>query len=274
MLCPECNTYNEDSSSYCAHCGSPLSAAVDTRQRNKSGEASLIIMGLAAGALVLAGIVFFLLPRQESPVEPSPAQETPAASTMGSVAQVKPRASSSPDESGTVLGNSDSTETEKAADTEPTQPDSAVGTAQQSEASSFPRMWSGTYIGTSSLVEGGHHISRAVAFYFMSVTDTGALEGICYVGTDETGQGETYGTCWITGNINWNTNAINMQGTSWIDQGGLGDLREYGGTVDLSSGNMGGTTCDVGTGLYETPWTVHAVESIGIWQNGSLTTVP
>ena len=146
-------------------------------------------------------------------------------------------------------------------------------TQKASPAASFPRLWSGTYIGTSSYVGGDHHISRAVAFNFTSVTDSGDLEGICYVGSDETGAGETYGTCYVAGNVDWSSGAISIYGTGWIDQGGLGDLREYGGTVNFSTQTMGGTAWDIGTGLYETPWDLHAVSEINIWQNGSLTTV-
>lgn len=145
--------------------------------------------------------------------------------------------------------------------------------AAPTPASTFPRKWSGTYIGTSSYVGGDGHISRAVAFDFTTVSDTGYLEGVCYVGADETGPGTTYGTCYVSGNVDWSSGTINFQGTNWIDQGGLGDLREYSGTVDFSAASMGGSARDVGTGLYETPWNVHAVEEIAIWQNGSLTTV-
>lgn len=142
-----------------------------------------------------------------------------------------------------------------------------------SSASTFSRKWSGTYIGTSSYVGGDHHISRAVAFNFTTVTDSGYLEGVCYVGTDDTGAGETWGTCYVSGNVDWSTGAISFQGTGWIDQGGLGDLRKYSGTVDFTSQTMGGTAWDLSTGLYETPWNVQAVSQISIWQNGNLTTV-
>lgn len=140
-------------------------------------------------------------------------------------------------------------------------------------ADSFPRKWSGTYVGTSSYVEGDHHINRAVAFNWTTVTESGHLEGICYVGTEDTGPGETYGTCYVSGDVNWDSGEINFSGTEWIDQGGLGDLRQYSGTVDLSSRTMGGSAWDVGTGLYETPWNVSAVDQISIMQNGSVTTV-
>jgi hypothetical protein len=142
----------------------------------------------------------------------------------------------------------------------------------ESLVSSFPRKWSGTYIGTSSYVEGGH-ITRAVAFDFTTVTDSGHLEGICYVGIEQTGPGETYGTCYITGDVDWSSGSIHFTGTDWIDQGGLGELREYSGTVDFANQAMGGSAWDVGTGNYEAPWSVRAVSEIAIWQNGSLTRV-
>lgn len=147
------------------------------------------------------------------------------------------------------------------------------GSSQQASGYlSFPRMWSGTYIGTSSYEEDGH-ISRAVAFNFTTVEESGYVEGICYVGTDDVSPGETYGTCYIAGNIDWNSGIVRFRGTSWIDHGGLGDLREYSGTLDASMSAMSGSAWDVDTGLYETPWTVHAVSEINILQNGSMTTV-
>lgn len=66
---------------------------------------------------------------------------------------------------------------------------------------------------------------------------------------------------------------MSFQGTKWIDQGGLGDLREYSGAVDFSAQTMGGSAWDVGTGLYKTPWSVNAVGEISIWQNGNQTTI-
>ncbi len=155
-------------------------------------------------------------------------------------------------------------------DPEPTpEPTPAPAT---NHADSFPRKWSGTYVGTSSYVEGDHHINRAVAFNWTTVTESGHLEGICYVGTEDAGPGETYGTCYVSGDVNWDSGEINFSGTEWIDQGGLGDLRQYSGTVDLSSRTMSGSAWDVGTGLYETPWNVSAVDQISIMQNGSVTT--
>ncbi len=145
---------------------------------------------------------------------------------------------------------------------------------KQSHAETFPRMWSGTYVGTSSYVGGDHHITRAVAFDLSVVEESGYFEGTCYVGAEEGGPGEAYGTCTISGNVDWNSGDISFQGNYWIDHGTLGDLREYSGTVDFSSQSMGGSAWDVGTGLYETPWNVHAVDQISILQNGSLTTVP
>ena len=144
---------------------------------------------------------------------------------------------------------------------------------QKSPAESFPHKWQGTYTGTSSYVAGDGHITRAVAFNFSTVMESGYLEGICYVGTYDRGAGETYGTCYISGNVDWSTGAISLRGTGWIDHGGLGELREYSGSVNFSAQTMGGTAWDVGTGNYETPWNISAVSEIAIEQNGSMTRV-
>ena len=154
------------------------------------------------------------------------------------------------------------------------QPSSNPSTSTpKSPATTFPRLWSGTYVGTSSYVPGDHHINRAVALEFTTVSDDGYIEGVCYVGTSDTGPGETYGTCTISGNVDWDTGSIYFRGTGWIDQGGLGELREYTGTVLHSSQSMNGMAGDLGSGLYETPWEVRAVSEINILQNGNLTTV-
>lgn len=142
-------------------------------------------------------------------------------------------------------------------------------------ASTFPRRWSGTYVGTSSYVQtSDHHITRSVAFDITSMSDGGHFEGTCYVGTYDKGPGETYGTCTISGDVDWATGEVHMKGTRWIDQGGLGDLREYSGYVNFSTWSMEGTAWDVGTGLYETPWNVSAVSTISIMQNGNMKTIP
>ena len=171
---------------------------------------------------------------------------------------------------------SDSSSSSDSSDSSASAPKASApkASAKPSPADTFPRKWSGTYIGTSSYVQtSDHHITRAVAFHFTDVSQSGDLEGICYVGTADPGAGETYGTCYISGNVDWDTGEIYFRGTGWIDQGGLGDLREYSGSVDFSSDTMGGSAWDVGTGLYETPWNVGAVDTISILQNGSETVV-
>ncbi len=145
--------------------------------------------------------------------------------------------------------------------------------SQQSPAESFPRKWQGTYTGTSSYVAGDHHITRAVAFNFSTVTESGYLEGTCYVGTYDRGDGETYGSYYISGNVDWDTGTISFQGTGWIDRGGLGELRDYSGSVNFSAQTMNGTACGVGTGSYETPWNVSVTGEIAIEQDGSVTRV-
>ncbi len=177
-------------------------------------------------------------------------------------------ASTKPEESPVTTAATPTQESQPKTQSE-TQPET-----QKSPAESFPHKWQGTYIGTSSYVTtGDHHITRAVAFDFSTVMESGYLEGICYVGTYDRGAGETYGTCYVSGNVDWNTGAISLRGTGWIDHGELGELREYSGSVDFSAQTMAGTAWDVGTGNYETPWNISAVSEIAIEQNGSMTRV-
>ncbi len=121
----------------------------------------------------------------------------------------------------------------------------------QSRADSFPRTWRGSYEGWTSHISGDDTISRAITFDFTSVSDDGTLEGVCYVGVDEDVAGATNASYYIRGNVDWDTGDIYLAGTSWINQGGLDDLRQYEGTVNFGADTMRGTASDVGTHDYE-----------------------
>ncbi|MBR3312576.1 MAG: zinc-ribbon domain-containing protein [Atopobiaceae bacterium] len=129
--------------------------------------------------------------------------------------------------------------------------DSDNGSTSTSKADSFSRTWRGSYEGWTSHISGDDTISRAITFEFSSVSDDGTLEGVCYVGVDDDVPGATNASYYIRGEVDWNTGVIFLKGTSWINQGGLDDLRQYEGTVDFDRGTMGGTASDVGTHAYE-----------------------
>ncbi len=132
------------------------------------------------------------------------------------------------------------------------EPSPPVTNTADSRAKTFPRGWYGTYEGWTSHGETGDDtIERSVMFGFESVSDSGDLEGYCYVGLGDDAPGATEASYYISGHVDWNTGAIFVAGTKWINQGGLDDLRQYEGTVDFSSNTMSGTASDVGTHAYE-----------------------
>ena len=212
--------------------------------RPRRRRVALRLLAAAFLVVAIAGAAFALGPRLSQPPE-EPSEEE-------SVVEESAEEGSAADEPAT-----------EEAEPEP----------EPTPAESFPRRWMGTYTGTSSLVDGDHHISRALALDFQTVTEGGRIEGVCYVGTAETGPGETYGTCHVSGTVNWETGAVRFSGTDWIDQGGLGELREYDGILGLAGDTMQGAARDVGTGDHEMPWSVKSVSEIVIWQDGKLTTV-
>lgn len=127
-----------------------------------------------------------------------------------------------------------------------------------SMANSFPLKWAGTYTGFTDDVA----IERQLLFEFSRPSNTGDLTGICYVGVTQTGSGALYGNYYVSGTVNWDTGAIHLTGTSWIDQGGLGDLREYDGTVNFTGQSMSGTCYDVGTSDYQSNWRVSSTSTL------------
>ena len=120
-----------------------------------------------------------------------------------------------------------------------------------SKADSFPTRWSGTYEGWTSHQSGDDTISRALTFDFTTVTDNGYLEGVCYVGVDDDEAGATNASYSVTGHVDWDSGSIHVEGTSWINRGGLDDMRQFDGTVDFDGKSISGRSSDVGTGDYE-----------------------
>lgn len=127
-----------------------------------------------------------------------------------------------------------------------------------SRASSFPRIWSGSYQGDYNDTP----IRRQLLFEFTEVSDSGELKGACYTGVIDGGPGATYGSCNVEGTIDWNNGVMHLWQTSWIDQGGLGPEREYQATVDFSAQTMSGSLATKGTGIFDVPWSASAAESL------------
>ena len=139
------------------------------------------------------------------------------------------------------------------------------GSAQSEAAASFSRGWTGTYDGwTTSSAGKQKHISRQVSFDLAEVGDDGSLKGICYIGADDMGSGATSASYNISGTVDWETGKIHLEGTSWIDQGTLAELRQYNGTVDFSDETMTGTASDADSGDYEGSWSMYATDVIDV----------
>ena len=163
----------------------------------------------------------------------------------------------------TAIWKKDKSEEEPSAPSTPSAPSAPTVTpktlpSNPSMANSFPLKWAGTYTGFTDDVA----IERQLLFEFSRPSDTGDLTGICYVGVSQTGSGALYGDYYVSGTVNWDTGAIHLVGTSWIDQGGLGDLREYDGTVNFSGQSMSGSCYDVGTNDYKSNWQVYATNTL------------
>ena len=101
--------------------------------------------------------------------------------------------------------------------------------------------------------------SRSVSFYFDTIEANGDLGGYCYVGVDEDSGGATQAAYCVSGHVDWDTGEIHIEGTKWIEQGTLDDLRQYDGTVDFSDNTISGTASDVDTGDYPGDFFLYAV---------------
>lgn len=127
--------------------------------------------------------------------------------------------------------------------------DSASGSstpATNSElARQFPRSWTGVYVGYSQYVE-GNSINRTVRFDFSSVGEDGRLYGICYIGVNDPDAGT--GSYYVEGNIDWNTRAITLRGTTWYRQEDVKYMRVYTGTANERFDTITGTCTAQGTG--------------------------
>ena len=130
---------------------------------------------------------------------------------------------------------------------------------------SFPRGWTGSYDGWS-LDQNGENkkIRRQVSFNFTDITEKGSLKGVCYIGADDVTSGATSATYNIAGTVDWKTGDIHVHGTSWIDKGGLAQLRQYNGTVDFSAQTMSGKASDADSGEYEGAWHMKATDVINV----------
>lgn len=109
----------------------------------------------------------------------------------------------------------------------------------------FSHIWNGTYDGED---DNGNPTTRDMVFEFTSVSDSGALEGNCYV------RGSKSGSSTVAGNIDWNTGDIYLHQTGWIDQGDIGPEREYRGNVDFANGTMSGYLSTLGADNFDVAW--------------------
>lgn len=109
--------------------------------------------------------------------------------------------------------------------------------------SSFPRSWQGSYEGYTTHTSEGV-ITRSVRFNFSVVSSDGRLQGIVYVGESEMIEGATHGSYNCEGTLDFNTGAIHIYGTTWVDKGGLIGVGGFKGTVDPDNWTMSGEWYD------------------------------
>ncbi len=130
-------------------------------------------------------------------------------------------------------------------------------------ASSFPRTWTGTYGGRAKESSDGT-ISRQVSFDFRTISSSGELGGICYVGVDDAGAGATAARYNIEGTVDWNSGEIYLYGTTWIEKGGLAYMRRFEGTVNFAKETMTGRAGDVDDGANSGDWQMRRTDKLVI----------
>ncbi len=109
--------------------------------------------------------------------------------------------------------------------------------------SNMPRNWKGSYEGyTTHTAEGV--ITRAVTITFKEISSSGYISGIVYVGEAEMVEGVTHGSYNFEGSLDFKTGKIHMEGTTWVDKGGLIGVGGFNGTVNSSNWTMSGEWYD------------------------------
>ncbi|MDO4797561.1 MAG: serine/threonine-protein kinase [Coriobacteriales bacterium] len=128
------------------------------------------------------------------------------------------------------------------------------GTDTASNASSFPRSWTGSYQGTSGGNGTQNKVYRDLGLQISSIDEGGSFSGTCYIDGDP-----AYS---VAGMVNWSTGAIDFYGTDWINQGGLVYMCDFSGSLDSGRQNMSGTKVAINTEsadeAHPGPWELHA----------------
>ena len=109
--------------------------------------------------------------------------------------------------------------------------------------SSLPRSWKGSYEGYTTHTSEGV-ITRSVTIKFTTVGSDGRVQGVVYVGESEMIAGATHGSYNFEGTLDFNTGAIHIYGTTWVDQGGLIGVGGFKGTVNPNNWTMSGEWYD------------------------------
>ena len=122
------------------------------------------------------------------------------------------------------------------------------------KASAFPKTWTGSYVGYSQYVEGGS-TERTVRFVFTDISDSGSIEGICYIGINDP-EGGT-GSYYVEGYIDWETREISLHGTRWYKQEDVKYMRTFTGTVSYDYSTIAGT-CEMSDGTRPGDWTMQS----------------
>lgn len=128
------------------------------------------------------------------------------------------------------------------------------GSGSESNASSFPRSWKGSYQGTSGGNGSQNKVYRDLALEISSIDEDGNFSGTCYIDSDP--------TYYVAGTVDWSSGAIDFYGTEWINQGGLVYMCDFNGSLDSGRQNMSGTKVAINTEsaseAHPGPWEMHA----------------
>ena len=123
-------------------------------------------------------------------------------------------------------------------------------------ASTFARLWEGSFEGYSKDVAGGVLTTR-VTFQFSSVSEKGALVGTCVVESYDAVNGQRRGSYMVEGTVNWNDGSIDIYGTKWIDSGDYLYMREFKGKLANDGNSIAGTSKTL-SGDHEGKWEMTA----------------
>lgn len=125
-------------------------------------------------------------------------------------------------------------------------------------AQTFPRSWSGSYMGHSSFSSTGD-VERQAYIHLDTVNGSGAIAGTCEVTSEDAEEGHMHSHYTVRGSVNWETGYIALNGIEWIEQGDFSWMTNFEGTLSEDSLSITGRAYSARPGANTGVWNMLAI---------------